>query len=125
LRKRYPHTPRFFAEYVGTWAGGPYWYDNPQGASLWLDNITISSTKGQSATFEWRAPEEENGVTGYAFALDQNPQTMPEAKVMTKQTRQDFTQLKAGAWYFHVRARDGAGNWGATSHTRFELTPAG
>jgi hypothetical protein len=122
LRKRYPHAPRFFAEYVGTWSTGPHGYENPQGASLWLDNITFFSSRGSSTSFEWRAPEDENGISGYSFVLDQKPGTLPQEKVLTTQTHREFKDLKPGTWYFHLRARDGAGNWSAASHVKFELT---
>jgi hypothetical protein len=123
LRKRYPHAPRFSAEYVGTWAGGPHGYENPQGASLWLDNITLFSTAGNSAAFEWRAPDDGNGISGYSFALDQKPDTTPQEKVLAAETHREFKGLKPGTWYFHLRARDGAGNWSATTHTKFVLAP--
>lgn len=122
LRKRYPTAPRFIADYVGTWATGPRGYDNPQGASLWLDNVTFFSTVATSAAFEWSSPDDSNGIRGYSYLLDQKPDTMPAEKIVASNTQCEFKDLKPGTWYFHLRALDGAGNWGLATHTSFELT---
>lgn len=123
LKKRYPDTPRFFADYLGTWATGINTsYDNPPGASLWLDNITLYSTDATSASFEWKPPFDPNGIRAYSFVLDQKPDTVPDEATNSQETHCEFKDLKPGKWFFHLRASDGAGNWGATSHIAFELT---
>jgi hypothetical protein len=122
LKKRYPNAPRFFADYVGTWSTGPRGYENPQGASLWLDNITFFSTAANSAAFEWRPPADGNGISGYSYIVDQNAETIPAEKINTTALRAEAKNLKAGTWYFHLRARDGAGNWSTPAHKKFELT---
>ena len=122
LQKRYPKAPRLFADYVGTWSTGPRGYENPQGASLWLDNITFYSAKASSAGFEWSVPDDDNGISGYSYVLDQKPDTLPDEKIETQATKADFKNLKPGMWHFHLRARDGAGNWSAVAHSSFELT---
>ncbi|HHX41459.1 MAG TPA: fibronectin type III domain-containing protein, partial [Armatimonadetes bacterium] len=117
LRGRYPNTPRFFADYLGTWATGVRAsYDNPRGASLWLDNITLYSPRATSAAFEWQPPADPNGVLGYSYVVDQKPETLPDEKIVTREPRCHLKNLKPGAWVFHVRACDGAGNWGPATH---------
>ena len=123
LRGRYPNTPRFFADYLGTWATGVRAsYDNPRGASLWLDNITLYSPRATSAAFEWQPPADPNGVLGYSYVVDQKPETLPDEKIVTREPRCHLKNLKPGAWVFHVRACDGAGNWGPATHLPFQLT---
>lgn len=123
LRKRYPKTPRFNADYLGTWAtGATTAYDDPQGVSLWLDNVTLYSTQSTSAAFEWQPPQDDNGIQGYSYTLDHNKDTVPGEKIVTASTRCQFSQLKSGLWYFHLLAVDNAGNWSPASHIRFELT---
>ena len=123
LRKRYPKAPRFFADYLGTWATGSHAaYDNPQGISLWLDNVTIYSPQAVAAAFEWQPPADAGGIRGYSYVLDQKPGTVPEAKVRTSATSCRFEELRPGRWVFHLRACDAAGNWGPPAHLPFDLT---
>lgn len=125
LQKRYPDLQRFFAESLETWATGPRAYYNPQGVSMRLDNITFYSTAATSAGFEWSVPNDDNGIRGYSYKLDQNPLTEPEARILTDKPEAQFNNLQPGKWFFHVRACDGAGNWGKTAHSAIELTRAG
>ncbi|MBI3921142.1 MAG: fibronectin type III domain-containing protein [Armatimonadetes bacterium] len=123
LRKRYPDTPRFYADYLGTWSTGVNTsYDNPSGVSLWLDNITIYSPESTSAGFQWQAPPDASGIAGYSYLVDQQKDTVPEEKVMTHDRQCHLDGLKPGAWFFHLRACDRAGNWGPPSHCAFDLT---
>jgi hypothetical protein len=126
LRRRYPQTPRFYAESLATWATGPGGYQNPQGANMWLDNITFYSTLATGAAFEWQPPADDNGIRGYSYKLDHRPDTMPAQRVMTTDSHAELKNLNSGKWYFHVRACDNAGNWGPAAHIDFELTkPSG
>lgn len=123
LRRRYPNMPRFFADYLGTWATGVRsTYDNPGGVSLWLDNITIYSPRATSAAFEWQPPADPNGIRGYSYVVDQKQETLPNERIVTREPRCHVENLKPGAWVFHVRACDGAGNWGPAAHLPFQLT---
>jgi len=122
LKKRYPETSRFLAKYLGTWAtGARTTYDTPQGVSHWLDNITFYSPKSDAAGFEWQLPADDNGVVGYSYVLDQKADTVPPTKVTTRDARCTLKGLKPGKWFFHVRAVDGAGNWGEPGQWEFEL----
>ena len=121
LRARYPDTPRFHADYLGTWATGWRRYQNPPGANLLFDNFTIYSPVATSAGFEWQPPQAQNGIRGYSCLLDQLPDTAPPAEINATETHRQFSGLKPGHYYFHVRACDRAGNWGPVAHLDFTL----
>jgi hypothetical protein len=53
--------------------------------------------------------------------LDNKTGTVPDDSIDTKATRISFKKLKAGDYYFHVRARDMAGNWGPAGHRKVEV----
>ena len=86
------------------------------GTSFYIDNFAIAAPEnGQKLCFEWTAVKDATGIAGYAFALDQAPGTQP--------TQLSGTGLAAalgspgpGKWAFHLRARDGAGNWSPAVH---------
>ena len=81
----------------------------------------------RSPSFAWSAGDSVSGVTGYSFAIDQRPDTAPVAASLGAVTSASFPGLVDGAWYFHVRAVDAAGNWGPTQHhlVRVDVTPPG
>jgi hypothetical protein len=65
--------------------------------------------------FEWVASD-PSGVSGYSYELDRDPGTVPDPVSEGSQTSAAFAGKADGTWYFHVRAQDGAGNWGETAH---------
>ena len=58
-----------------------------------------------------------SGVAGYSYALDASPATEPD---LTPDSPASLTTLTLpvapGAYYFHLRTVDGAGNWSAPAH---------
>lgn len=56
------------------------------------------------------------GITGYSYAFDQVSNTTPDTTSEGTTPSRSYSNVADGAWYFHVRAKDGAGNWGATKH---------
>ncbi|MFH1707289.1 MAG: hypothetical protein ABIF71_05165 [Planctomycetota bacterium] len=40
---------------------------------------------------------------------------------MTAAIRTGFTAVEPGVWWFHVRAQDAQGAWGATGHLKIEI----
>jgi len=73
--------------------------------------------------FNWSIPIDVNGITGYYYIIDHNPNTVPNANTGTY-TTVNGTKLLAtmneGIWYFHLVAIDGAGNIGSVaSHYQF------
>ncbi|MBI2301420.1 MAG: hypothetical protein HYU66_21145 [Armatimonadetes bacterium] len=74
------------------------------------------------AQLEWQAFD-ETGVAGYSFVLDDKPDTVPPAQVATTDTSLSLSRVPAGLSWFHIRAVDGAGNWGPPA-TFILSTPA-
>ena len=93
----------------------------PDGALL-IDDYAMYSPAATQATFRWTAPASPSGISGYSWALDCSDATEPPEKICGSALRADFTGLKPGRHVFHLRARDGAGNWGPTSSVPFQLT---
>ncbi|HPD16981.1 MAG TPA: hypothetical protein PLE19_18690 [Planctomycetota bacterium] len=86
------------------------------GLRMYLDNFTIAEREsGQNLRFEWNAAADATGIAGYAYALDQAPATQP-ANLAGPAATAAFQGLKPGNWFFHLRACDGAGNWGPVTH---------
>jgi hypothetical protein len=89
--------------------------DNPVGSSAWFDNVTLGKVGTSSPAFRWRATD-ATGILGYSYELDREPATIPDTTSEGAALSKAFGKLAKGRWYFHVRAQDGAGNWGPTSH---------
>ncbi len=67
------------------------------------------------AQIEWQAFD-ETGVKGYSYEVDQSPATEPAAQVKTQTGELTLRDVPRGLAWVHVRAVDGAGNWGPTTH---------
>ncbi|MBV8084326.1 MAG: L,D-transpeptidase family protein [Chloroflexi bacterium] len=65
-----------------------------------------------TAQFEmkWGAATDAAGLSGYAFTFDQSPTANLPAKASSQATSTSLKMTKDGAWYFHIRAFDNAGN---------------
>jgi len=102
-----------------------------------LPPVISSSTHPNSSTwylnttphFNWTIPDDVNGITGYYYSIDQNPTTAPTAATGTYTTINGTIismPLSEGTWYFHVVAKDGAGNVGTTAgHYMVNIDPTG
>jgi PKD repeat protein len=71
-----------------------------------------------SPAFSWTKPSDISGISGYSYELSQgNLGTTPDEILDGTSTFKNYGIIgDAGNWYFHVRARDGAGRWGNTAH---------
>jgi lipoprotein-anchoring transpeptidase ErfK/SrfK len=58
----------------------------------------------------WHADTDAAGTAGFAYALDQDPSGALPARTDTATQSVSLTIPKDGAWYFHVRTLDNAGN---------------
>ncbi|MFP4057466.1 MAG: hypothetical protein ACLF0G_11410 [Candidatus Brocadiia bacterium] len=86
------------------------------GTAFEIDNFAITAREdGETLRFEWTTVTDPTGIAGYATALDQKADTLP-TELRGTETSAKFSDLKPGTWYLHVRARDGAGNWGPATH---------
>ncbi len=65
------------------------------------------------------ASDDDSGIDGYSVLFDQSPSTdAPQTKVI-EETSTIYSQVVPTSnqgHYFHIRAVDNAGNWGATVH---------
>lgn len=65
----------------------------------------------------WEDPADLSGISDYSYRLDRRADTIPPPEGMGKINEIALEPEDGdGVYYFHVRARDGAGNWGATAH---------
>lgn len=109
---------------AGNWGNGavhsgPYWIDSiPPGKPV---NLTSTShvigqwSSSNIVDISWAASDGgPSGISGYSYLWDNSPDTSPqevqsangEALAASSPPLAD-----GGDWYFHIRARDGAGNW--------------
>lgn len=63
-------------------------------------------------TFTWTADDPVSGIFGYSYVLDQSAGTTPDEVSEGPTSSAAYSGLADGVYYFHVRARDGANNWG-------------
>jgi len=64
----------------------------------------------------WSVDPDPSGITGYSFTIDHEAGTIPDTVIDSQDQGHAYHGLEEGTWYFHLRARDGAGNWGPASH---------
>ncbi len=88
---------------------------NSTGAVAHFDNFMIGRTGTGPPTFSWMATD-ATGITGYSYALDPQPNNVPDSISQGLATKHAFAGVKPGVWFFHLRAQDGAGNWGPPVH---------
>jgi hypothetical protein len=89
---------------------------NRTGEPHHADNFYIAPAEASGVRVRWSVPEDPTGIRGYSVAMDGAPGTVPEKKVNSTDPQRDYADLKPGTWYLHVRACDGAGNWGPPGH---------
>ncbi len=89
--------------------------DNRVGATLNIDNFFVGRVGRAAPSFSWSCYD-ATGVKGYSYELDQNCDTVPDTTSEGPATTKAFGPIKGGMWFFHLRALDGAGNWGPPTH---------
>jgi len=72
-------------------------------------------------TFEWTTPPDPSGIEGYSYTLDHSPSTTPDTTVDTTENSARYFDIADGEWWFHVRAKDNADNWGSPDHYRVRV----
>ncbi len=113
---------------AGNWGltahAGPYAIDTtaPTGSG---DNLTSTShqtgvwSSDNTVAVSWTtATDGSSGLAGYAIKWDQSPTTNPDLVINTdNQTTDNTTELVDGmGYYFHIKAKDNAGNWSSPQH---------
>jgi hypothetical protein len=74
----------------------------------------------------WHAADPTSGLAGYSVEWSPDASTVPDAVADTTGASSTSSKLADGAWWFHVRAADNAGNWGTPAHVgpfRIETPP--
>ena len=89
--------------------------ENKKNTQIWFDNFVIAKIGSGTPVIKWRATD-PTGIRGYSYVLDQEPDTVPGEVIKTAERSEKMEKLKKGRWYFHIRACDGAGNWGPSAH---------
>ncbi len=78
-------------------------------------------------SFTWRVPDDSSGVEGYSYVLDRDPEGLPplRIKAFMNVLSTQMTVQEDGNWYFHISARDRAGNWSVPETIAFyrDTTP--
>jgi lipoprotein-anchoring transpeptidase ErfK/SrfK len=77
--------------------------------------------------FAWQSSDTGSGIAGYSYRLDTDPRGVPQAEIRTPTPSVTLVGLNTGSYYFHVRARDIAGNWSpvSTFPVKVDVTPPG
>jgi hypothetical protein len=91
--------------------------------------VTSSSThpdedewySGNDPSFAWTTPSDTSGIDCYSCIFDQSATTTPDTTCNTTGNSESYTDAADGMWYFHVRAKDNAGNWGGADHYRVKI----
>ncbi len=74
--------------------------------------------------FQWTAPDDLSGIEGYYYIIDDLPNTVPTERTGTfiTDTTCKIQPIDDGVKYFHIVAKDKAGNTGTkTSHYRINI----
>src|SRR5579875_3348377 len=89
------------------------------------DPVPMKLYHSSDMSFAWTSLDAQSGVVGYSYRLDHNSGGTAEPVIRTTATSVSLNGLTTGTWYFHVRARDAAGNWGktATFPVKINVTP--
>ncbi len=86
----------------------------PEGVNIHSETHPFQSDwyNNRNPVISW---DKESGVSGFSYAIDDKPATIPENEVMTQETSISFENLSDGLFYFHIKAYKN-GVWGTTGH---------
>jgi hypothetical protein len=116
LLRRTPYVPDLFSV-SDLHLGDGGWAGNPEGATYWIDNFTISpcfSPAGDGFSLSWAATD-CGGVAGYSYHWSRQPRQDADQVSEGSAATARFRGLPQGRMVFHIRAVDAAGNWGPTT----------
>jgi len=69
--------------------------------------------------------DDASGLAGYSYQLDENSGTIPDDLIEGTNTAYIHNvSLVDGIYYFHIKARDYAGNWSNASHYKIKIQQA-
>lgn len=84
-------------------------------AKLYIDNFAIFGPVNEAPSLTW-VSQDITGIAGYSLLIDAENNSVPNEEIDTDGPEMDLETLEPGDYYLHIRARDGAGNWGTPSH---------
>ncbi|RLB76931.1 MAG: hypothetical protein DRH15_11955, partial [Deltaproteobacteria bacterium] len=103
---------------------GPYKIDKTSPPPPAISSPTHSNESAwyseNDPLFMWYVSD-VSGIAGYSYVLDHSPLTSPDMIVDAMNGSKVYNDLGDGEWWFHVRAKDNAGNWGSPSHYRVRI----
>jgi len=82
--------------------------------------LSVRWTSSDAPSFTWSA-NDTSGINAYSYVLDRAGATTVDTTSEGTATTKAYTGLAPGSWWFHVRARNGAGLWGDTAHLRIQV----
>jgi hypothetical protein len=96
-------------------------FSDEAGPGYEIEQITFRKAAGGSRVrLAWADPPDLSGIVDYSYVLDQSADTLPSPDGRGKVNEAVLDAPDAqGTAYFHLRAKDGAGNWGAAAHFPF------
>ena len=96
---------------------------NRRGQTFHFDNFYIARAQARRVRVHWSVPRDATGIRGYSLAIDRSPSTTPDTTIDSAEPEAVYADLAPGMHYVHVRASDGAGNWGPAGHARIDVAP--
>jgi len=79
------------------------------------------------ANFSWAATDDTSGISAYSYILTTNantdPDTVPEGSIgsLHNEISKSYTGLTSDKYYFYIKAKDLAGNWGNILSVNFSI----
>jgi hypothetical protein len=92
---------------------------SPTSGSLSVSHTTSTWSSDSTVDVAFAAPTDAgSGADGFSYHWDLDPAGTPDASKDAEETAGGTTSppLADGAWYFHLRTVDNAGNWSDTVH---------
>lgn len=106
---------RVVAKFSDIYVDSPVVFSRTHPEDTWSDQ--------PKAVIEWRAPEDESGIAGYAVIVNKIPDFIPQVQnVGSKVRNYEIPDIDDGVTYFHIRSIDGAGNYSRTLHYKIQVS---
>lgn len=109
----------------GSWGSHTFQIDNTAPSA---PTVSSSTHPNQDAWYSnndpsvsWAVPTDTSGIAGYSIGISPYSFAVPDEIVDTNDNTFSYMDVEDGEWYFHVRARDNAGNWGSDANYRIRI----
>ncbi len=116
LKKTFPGLSDYTVQRL--WISGVQFEGNSKDTRYNIDNFRLApvvAARDGVLHIEWTA-HDPSGISAASYVLDQKPNTVPDTEPETTENFAEVVGDFQGLYYFHVRVRDGAGNWGPPTH---------